>query len=136
MQLFQRNFSPRLSYRGGVTTAVTAPLGNFLLGLSTAFAVGANNALEKNAIIQDEVALHVTISRQSTRRPSVSTQIAALRRILFDGHFFDVTIDFNQNTLDRVRKVTESARSWRLRTICSLSCRVISRSSSMLTVST
>ncbi|KIM80183.1 hypothetical protein PILCRDRAFT_73396 [Piloderma croceum F 1598] len=73
-----------LAYRGGVTTAVTAPSGEFLLGLSTAFAVGASNALEKNAIIQDEASLHIAVSMQFTA--SVSTQIAALRRILYDAH--------------------------------------------------
>jgi hypothetical protein len=96
----------RLAYRDGVTTAITAPSGDFLLGFSTAFATGANNALEKNAIIQDEVALHVAVARQSTGGASVSTQIAALRHILFEAHRFTSTKYYNQDALDRLRKVT------------------------------
>jgi hypothetical protein len=112
---------------------VTAPSGNFLLGFSTAFAVGASNALEKHSIIQDEAALHVAVSRQSTT--SVSTQIAALRRILFDAHFFaTTTTDYSQDTLDRVRKVTGFAENLELRIACSSYRRAISRSLSTLRV--
>jgi hypothetical protein len=95
----------RLSYYGGVTTAVTAPSGDFLLGLSVAFSVGASNALEMNAVIQDEAALHIAISRQSPT--SISTQIAALRRILFDAHIFAVS---TEGAVDRVRKVINFRR--------------------------
>lgn len=74
----------RLSYRGGVTKAITAPKGTgFLLGLSTTFAVGAAHALEDGAILQDETALHVAINRGMVA--SVSTQIATLRRLLFES---------------------------------------------------
>ena len=75
----------RLAYRNGVTTAVTAPSGNkgFLQGVSTAFSAGSPNALAKGAIIQEETALHITISL--TLAPSVSTQIAALRSQLFES---------------------------------------------------
>jgi hypothetical protein len=90
-----------------VTTAVTAPSGDFLRGFSTAFAVGASNALEKNAIIQDETALHVVVSRGSST--SVSTQIMALRHILFDAHVFATTANYTQDAVDRVRKVSLSA---------------------------
>jgi len=71
-----------LAYRGGVTQAITAPSSHgFLSGLSTAFFVGASNALSRGAIIQEEVALHITISHDM--KMSVSTQIATLRKLLF-----------------------------------------------------
>ncbi|KAJ7863940.1 hypothetical protein B0H14DRAFT_2736905 [Mycena olivaceomarginata] len=71
------------AYRAGVTTAVVAPQGNgFLQGLGTAFDVGAPHALAAGAIVQDETSLHISL--HSGMRASVSTQIAALRRLLFD----------------------------------------------------
>jgi imidazolonepropionase-like amidohydrolase len=71
-----------LAYRSGVTTAITAPSGTgFLQGLSTAFSVGSRNAVAPGAILQEETALHITIS--PSLGPSVSTQIAALRSQLF-----------------------------------------------------
>ena len=74
----------RLTYRNGVTTAITAPSGNgFLQGVSTAFSAGSSNALAKGAVIQDETALHITIS--FSLAPSVTTQIAALRYQLFES---------------------------------------------------
>ena len=74
----------RLAYRNGVTTAITAPTGEgFLQGVSTAFSAGSTNALAKGAIVQDETALHITIS--FSLAPSVSTQIAALRFQLFES---------------------------------------------------
>ena len=74
----------RLAYRNGVTTAITAPKGNgFLQGISAAFSAGSLNALARGAIVQDETALHVTISH--SLKSSVSTQIAALRSQLFES---------------------------------------------------
>ncbi|KAG1742005.1 hypothetical protein EDB19DRAFT_1703499 [Suillus lakei] len=70
-----------LAYRGGVTTAITAPSGTFLQGISTAFSPGAAHARVENASIVDEVALHVAVSMSS--RIGVSTQVAALRNMLF-----------------------------------------------------
>jgi hypothetical protein len=84
--------------------------------MSTAFAVGASNTLEKNAIVQDEAALHIAVSRQFAA--SVSTQIAALRRILFEVHVFNNT-DYSQDALDRVRKVIHFAEKSKLHTTCS-----------------
>jgi hypothetical protein len=73
-----------LAYRNGVTTAITAPSGNgFLQGVSTAFSAGSPNALARGAVVQDETALHITISLSLV--PSVSTQIAALRSQLFES---------------------------------------------------
>ncbi|KAF9460668.1 carbohydrate esterase family 9 protein [Collybia nuda] len=73
-----------LAYRGGVTRAITAPLGNgFLSGLSTTFDIGATSAVDQGAIVQAETALHVALSPRMS--VSVSTQVAALRRLLFDS---------------------------------------------------
>ncbi|KAJ6455316.1 hypothetical protein C8R47DRAFT_1328912 [Mycena vitilis] len=70
------------AYRAGVTTAVVAPMGRgFLRGLATAFATGARNALEEGAVVQAETALHVAVN--SEMMAGVSTQIAALRNLLF-----------------------------------------------------
>ncbi|KAJ3809316.1 carbohydrate esterase family 9 protein [Lentinula aff. lateritia] len=73
-----------LAYRSGVTTGVTAPCSSGLLaGLSTAFNTGAAHKLIEGAVVQDEVALHVSLSLSSS--VSVSTQIATLRRLLLGG---------------------------------------------------
>ncbi|TDL21140.1 hypothetical protein BD410DRAFT_316586 [Rickenella mellea] len=72
-----------LAYRSGVGSAVTAPVGGgVILGVSTAFSAGALNGQENGAILRKDVALHVAISR--TASPSVGTQIALLRRLLFE----------------------------------------------------
>lgn len=83
-----------LAYRGGVTTAITAPSGTFLQGISTAFSPGVAHARVGNASVIDEVALHVGVSMSS--RVSVSTQVAALRNMLFG--------DGGDEVLRRVRK--------------------------------
>ncbi|KIK32334.1 hypothetical protein CY34DRAFT_101749, partial [Suillus luteus UH-Slu-Lm8-n1] len=70
-----------LAYRGGVTTAITAPSGTFLQGVSTAFSPGAAHARVENASVVDEVALHVAVSMSS--KVGVSMQVAALRNMLF-----------------------------------------------------
>lgn len=51
--------------------------------MSTVFSTGALHSLEKGAIIQTDAALHVSIFHGGV--PSVSTQIATLRRLL-KGH--------------------------------------------------
>lgn len=81
------------AYRSGVTLATTAlakPIflsrGHFVSGLSTTFGTGSKHAMERGAIVQDVVALHVVLGRSSPLLPksvSVSTQIAALRRLLY-----------------------------------------------------
>jgi imidazolonepropionase-like amidohydrolase len=70
-----------LAYRSGITTAIVAPSGTFLQGVSTAFSPGAAHARVENASVVDEVALHVGVSMSS--RVGVSTQVAALRNMLF-----------------------------------------------------
>ncbi|OJA11255.1 hypothetical protein AZE42_05686 [Rhizopogon vesiculosus] len=84
-----------LAYRGGVTTAITAPSGAFLQGISTAFSPGAAHVRVENASILDDVALHVAVSMKASA--SVSTQIAALRNMLFG--------EGEDKVLRRVRKV-------------------------------
>lgn len=65
---------------------ITAPKSRgFLSGLSTAFATGAGHKLEKGAVVKDVAALHVRISHISPS-PSISTQIAALRRLLLGSN--------------------------------------------------
>ncbi|EGO21300.1 hypothetical protein SERLADRAFT_417630 [Serpula lacrymans var. lacrymans S7.9] len=89
-----------LSYRGGVTTAVTAPVGSgFIQGASTAFSVGASTILD-DALVKQEVALHVSINRSSGS--SVSTQIAALRWLLFGTDSTQVHLKGN-DIVQRVR---------------------------------
>ena len=66
-----------------MTVGITAPSSEeFLSGLSTAFNTGLPHRLAKGAVLQEIVALHVTIDSSTT---SVSTQIAALRNLLQGG---------------------------------------------------
>lgn len=75
----------RLAYRAGVTSGIVAPKSEgFLSGLSTVFTTGTMHKLQRGAVVQDVAALHIAIGAGS---PSVSTQVAALRRLLLgDGH--------------------------------------------------
>jgi hypothetical protein len=67
--------------RGGVTAGIVAPQSRqFLSGLSASFSTSAPHKLARGAIIDAEAALHVTVSLNFAS--SVSTQIAALRRLL------------------------------------------------------
>ena len=69
-----------LAYRFGVTTGITAPSSKgFPAGLSTAFNTGLPHRLAKGAVVQEIAALHVSID---SSKPSVSTQISALRSLL------------------------------------------------------
>ncbi|KAH7885714.1 hypothetical protein F5I97DRAFT_1874828 [Phlebopus sp. FC_14] len=71
-----------LAYRSGVSTAITAPISDGLLaGLSTHLSLGAKHRLERDAVLEDVTAVHVTVSHRGGGA-SVSTQIAALRRLL------------------------------------------------------
>jgi len=72
-----------LAYRAGVTKAVVAPVHyGFFGGLGTSFSTGAMHKLADGAVIQQVTALHFSIGHFS--RPSISTQIAALRRLLLE----------------------------------------------------
>ncbi|PPQ72507.1 hypothetical protein CVT24_004823 [Panaeolus cyanescens] len=71
-----------LAYKYGVTTGVTAPVGSSLVqGLGTAFHLGAPHKLAHGAILQWETAVHVSLDM--SRSASISTQIAALKHLLF-----------------------------------------------------
>jgi hypothetical protein len=72
-----------LAYRAGVTSAVTAPLGTFYSGYSTAFSTGAAHKLDDRAVLKSIAAFHTSIRHVGL--PSVSSQIAALRNLLLDG---------------------------------------------------
>ncbi|KAF9501563.1 carbohydrate esterase family 9 protein [Pleurotus eryngii] len=86
-----------LAYRAGVTSAVTAPLGSgFFSGLGTAFSLSAKHKLEQGSIVKEVTGFHIAV-RHNSKGPSISTQIALLRRLLLapvDGalghHFRDV----------------------------------------------
>ncbi|KAH8080280.1 composite domain of metallo-dependent hydrolase [Cristinia sonorae] len=80
-------------YRSGVTTAITAPqiTSGILAGLSVAFSTGAEHKLKEGALVQDIVALHVSIHHSGV--PSISTQIGALRNLLLgNGHHGHITV--------------------------------------------
>ncbi|KAJ4483355.1 carbohydrate esterase family 9 protein [Lentinula aciculospora] len=69
------------AYRAGVTTGITAPSHyGFFFGLGTAFSTGASHRLESGSVLQEVTALHTAIGFDDT--PSVSTQIATLRKLL------------------------------------------------------
>src|ERR1700730_2801542 len=72
----------RLAYRSGVTKAVVAPVHHgFFGGLGTSFSTSAAHKLADSAVIQEITALHVSVGHFASR-PSISTQIAALRNLL------------------------------------------------------
>lgn len=74
----------RLAYRAGVTNAVVAPVHHgFFGGLGTSFSTGAVHKLADGAVIQGVTALHVSVGHFASR-PSISTQIAALRDLLLE----------------------------------------------------
>ncbi|KZV79501.1 composite domain of metallo-dependent hydrolase [Exidia glandulosa HHB12029] len=84
-----------LAYRTGVTAAVATPIGlGIFQGVSTFFRLGEVHALAPGAVLKEAVALHLTIRRPSASLinytnglaiPSISTQIATLRRLLTDN---------------------------------------------------
>ncbi|KAG7444373.1 carbohydrate esterase family 9 protein [Guyanagaster necrorhizus] len=84
-----------LAYRGGVTTAIVAPVAPGLIsGLTAAFSTGSAHKLQKGAVVQDVTALHVIVSLSSPI--GVSTQIATLRRLLLGGGSGDLGTQFNR----------------------------------------
>ncbi|KAJ6468411.1 carbohydrate esterase family 9 protein [Mycena sanguinolenta] len=71
-----------LAYRAGVTSAIVSPLATGVVGgLGVSFSLGAAHKLERGAVLHEVTAVHMTVS-QSMSGPSVSTQIALLRRLL------------------------------------------------------
>ena len=72
----------------GILNVITPPTSNgFLVGVSVAFKSGASSVLEHGAVVKDEVALHFSIGHDSRggSTPTISSQIATLRRILVDS---------------------------------------------------
>jgi hypothetical protein len=64
--------------------AITAPTHTkFYSGLSTVFSLGALHKMEQGAVIKDVGGLHVSIGHFGGK-PSVSSQIGALRRLLLE----------------------------------------------------
>ncbi|KAN0129746.1 carbohydrate esterase family 9 protein [Lactarius tabidus] len=92
-----------LAYRAGVSRAITAPShSGFLGGLGVEFSLGARHKLEKGAVHQDVTALHLSIVH-GTMWPSVSTQIAVLRRQLFAAHTHEARGEVSAGFADVVR---------------------------------
>ncbi|EKM81020.1 hypothetical protein AGABI1DRAFT_105866 [Agaricus bisporus var. burnettii JB137-S8] len=84
-----------LAYRSGVTAGVSFPTSSgFFSGLGTAFMTGAFHKLSTGAVLQDVTALHISIG--AFTRPSVSTQIALLRRLLDGGGKGDLGLAFKK----------------------------------------
>lgn len=96
-----------LAYRAGVTTAITAPVHSFFGGPSVAFSLAAAHRLEKGAVLQDVAAFHVALGHGMS--PSVSTAIAALRRILL--HSADDGAGYWAQALTEVRPLKRSRSS-------------------------
>ncbi|KAN0063758.1 hypothetical protein ACQY0O_003808 [Thecaphora frezii] len=66
----------------GVLNAVVAPQSNsFFSGISVRFDTGASTVLDKGAVVEEEVAVHVTLNHNSNA-PSFSEQVGWLRRLL------------------------------------------------------
>ncbi|KAJ6577401.1 carbohydrate esterase family 9 protein [Mycena capillaripes] len=71
-----------LAYRAGVTSAIVAPTAYGVVGgLGVSFSLGAAHKLERGAVLQEVTGLHMNVL-QALPGPSVSTQIALLRRLL------------------------------------------------------
>lgn len=80
-----------------MSSAISPPRqleGGFFGGLSVHFSLGTNDKLDKGALLQDVVALHVSII--FGQRASVSTQIALLRQLLLRPAADDMGSWFNK----------------------------------------
>jgi hypothetical protein len=82
-----------------VTIGIASPSHTaFYSGLSAVFSLGATHKLEEGMVIQDIAGLHISISHFGGV-PSVSTQIAALRRLLYEPPK-DVSAPWLQRVID------------------------------------
>ncbi|KAG2221768.1 hypothetical protein INT45_003408 [Circinella minor] len=73
------------AYKGGVLTAISAPMSkNVVVGISAAFKTGADSLLTQGALIEPQVALHLQIGDnvKSDSFSTVSSQIAYIRQVL------------------------------------------------------
>ena len=99
----RRAHATSLAYRSGVTAGIVAlQTRGFLAGLNAAFSTGAGHKLEDGALLQEAGAVHVAIHRVGS--PSVSTQIAALRRLLLGETTGDVKVWFDKIRAVRLRR--------------------------------
>lgn len=57
----------------------------FLSGTSVHFSLSAKHKLAKEAVLQTHTAVHIAIGHAVNGQPSISSQIAALRRFLLDN---------------------------------------------------
>ncbi|KJA29058.1 hypothetical protein HYPSUDRAFT_211640 [Hypholoma sublateritium FD-334 SS-4] len=97
------------AYRAGVTMGVTSPLGgSFLSGLGVFFNLGAGNKLDEGAVVQDVTAVHVSLHHSEIGKPSVSTQIAVLRRLLLQPMDGDIGEWFGQVKTGQMPLVVET----------------------------
>jgi hypothetical protein len=83
------------AHGAGILNLITAPLSRgFVQGVSVAFKSGGSSVMETDAVIKEDVALHFAISHNTrgSGTPSISSEIATLRKILTD----------NQNVTDTV----------------------------------
>ncbi|KAG6900265.1 hypothetical protein C0993_000718 [Termitomyces sp. T159_Od127] len=120
-----------LAFRAGVTSAITAPTHkNFLSGLGVSFSLGATNGLEAGAVIQDVAGLHVTVKHLS--KPSVSSQIAALRRLLLGEHDSAVGFWFKKVVEGEIPLVVEAHSADIIATLIVLKKEVEARTGSTL----
>ncbi|SJL07643.1 uncharacterized protein ARMOST_10993 [Armillaria ostoyae] len=96
-----------LAYRSGVTSAIVAPSARkFYSGLGTFFSTGAEHKLKNGAVLQEVTALHVAVRHFGT--PSISTQIAALRRLLLGPYEGDSGKWFEKVTEGAIPLVVEA----------------------------
>ncbi|KAJ3516436.1 hypothetical protein NLJ89_g1119 [Agrocybe chaxingu] len=96
-----------LAYRAGVTVGVTAPTHKgFYGGLGTSFSLSAEHKLEQGAIVQEITAVHVSVRHFS--KPSVSTQIAALRRLLLEPSEGEAGVWFDKIKTGQMPLVVEA----------------------------
>ncbi|EIN11387.1 carbohydrate esterase family 9 protein [Punctularia strigosozonata HHB-11173 SS5] len=100
------------AYRAGVTAGIASPIHRyFAKGLGTAFSLGAGHKLEEGAVLQDIAALHVAINNGyvfEADGPSVSTQIATLRRLLFGHGEGDLGARFQEVSEGRMTLVVDA----------------------------
>ncbi|CAK5272083.1 unnamed protein product [Mycena citricolor] len=89
-----------------VSCAITDPTGGFLTGLGTYFSTGAAHKLADGAIIQRVTGLHVRFSMWADA--SVSTQVAALRRLLLGKGSGDIGEQFSQVTDGKIPLVVHA----------------------------
>ncbi|OJT07354.1 hypothetical protein TRAPUB_1790 [Trametes pubescens] len=112
-----------VAYRAGVTTGIVAPAsGGFLSGVSTAFSLAAPHKLADGAIVQESGAVHVAIHPMGV--PSVSTQIAALRRLLLHPSEGEAGVWFDKVKSGEVPLVVEVESADIIATLISLKSEV------------